>query len=198
MMLSFFFGGLLPVIAFTVVEEKYGTIWGIIAGMIFGGGEIIYEYFTQKKVSTITWGGNSLIIVLGAFSLFFKEGIWFKLQPAIMEFIFALVLWSSLLMKKSLLAAMAEKQGQQVPPIVEVFMKAMTFRIGLFLLFQAALATWAAFEWSTEAWALLKGVGFTGSFIVYMIFEAFYLRFRIKFYLRHLEKSKLIADDPSK
>ena len=31
-------GGLLPVIAFTVIEEVYGTLWGLIAGMVFGVG----------------------------------------------------------------------------------------------------------------------------------------------------------------
>jgi intracellular septation protein len=30
--LSLFFGGLLPVIAFTLIEEKYGVIAGLIAG----------------------------------------------------------------------------------------------------------------------------------------------------------------------
>ena len=34
---SFFFAGLLPVIAFTLIEEYYGTVAGLIAGMVFGG-----------------------------------------------------------------------------------------------------------------------------------------------------------------
>ena len=82
--LSLFFGGIFPVIAFTVIEERYGVVAGLIAGMVFGVGEIVYEFFSQRKVSTMTWIGNGLILVLGGISLFFKEGIWFKLQPAIL------------------------------------------------------------------------------------------------------------------
>ena len=89
---SLFFGGLLPIIAFTVIEEKYGIIAGLIAGMIFGLGEIIYEYITVKKVSTITWIGNGLILGLGGISLISNEGVWFKLQPAILEFGFFIFL----------------------------------------------------------------------------------------------------------
>ncbi|MFN7729461.1 MAG: hypothetical protein ACK5P7_09930 [Bdellovibrio sp.] len=38
-----FFGGLLPVIAFTLIEHFKGPVWGTIAGLIFGAGEVIYE-----------------------------------------------------------------------------------------------------------------------------------------------------------
>ena len=93
--LGLFFGGLLPVIAFTVIEEKYGIIAGLIAGMFFGFGEILFEILKYKKVQTITWIGNGLLIGLGAISLFSTEGIWFKLQPAIFEFGFFVFLFGS-------------------------------------------------------------------------------------------------------
>ena len=38
--LGLLFGGLLPVIAFTVIEERYGVIWGVISGMAFSVGEM--------------------------------------------------------------------------------------------------------------------------------------------------------------
>lgn len=174
--LSFFFGGLLPVIAFTVIEENYGVIAGLIAGMIFGVGEILFEMIKHRKVATMTWIGNGLLLALGGISLLSSEGIWFKLQPAIMEAAFALVLWGSCLMKKPLIVVMGEKQGQQFPDLLKRKLTGVTWRTGLFLALHAALATWAAFDWSTTHWALLKGVGFTLSFIMYLAAEVFYLR----------------------
>ena len=109
--LSLFFGGLLPVIAFTVIEDQYGPVYGTIAGMIFGFGEIIYEKWRYNQVSKMTWIGNALILFLGGISIISQDGIWFKLQPALFEAGFAIILWGSLVMGKSLLAAMAEKQG---------------------------------------------------------------------------------------
>lgn len=176
--LSFFFGGLLPVIAFTVIEEKYGTVAGIIAGMVFGGGEILWEAIAYRKVSAITWGGNALILILGAISLKANEGIWFKLQPSIMELVFAVVFIGSTLLGKPLLLSLAEKQGQKISEPMREFFPGLNIRIGIFFILHAALAAWAAFYWSTSAWAILKGVGFTVSFIVYMFAEMFWMRKR--------------------
>lgn len=174
--LGFFFGGLLPVIAFTVIEEMYGVVAGLIAGMIFGCGEICFELYKYKKIQKITLIGNGLLIGLGLVSLLSAEGIWFKLQPAIMEAVFAVVLGASVILKKPLLVFLAEQQGHQFPEIIKSKMTGITIRISLFFAVHAVLATWAALEWSTTNWALLKGVGLTVSFIVYLIIEGFFLR----------------------
>lgn len=193
---SLLLGGILPVVVFTVLEEKYGTLWGLVGGMILGGGEIVYEWVSRKKVDTITWIGNGLLIGMGIFSLWTNEGIWFKLQPAIIEAFMAVVLIGSVILGKPFMAMMAEKQKMfdQVPAeLHEVFRKnfsGMTFRIGVFFLIHAALATWAALYWSSKAWALLKGVGFTGSMILYMVAEVFVMRLSI------LKQRKAVAKSP--
>ncbi|WP_413560538.1 inner membrane-spanning protein YciB [Bdellovibrio sp. HCB209] len=174
--MAVFFAGLLPVIAFTVIEDQYGTIAGLIAGMVFGVGEICYELYKYKKVQKITWIGNGLLLGLGGISLISDEGIWFKLQPAIMEGIFAIALWFSVAIKKPLIVVLAEQQGQKLPDFVKARMNGMTFRMGVFFAIHTGLAIWAALYWSTNAWALLKGVGLTVSLIVYMLLEVLFIR----------------------
>jgi intracellular septation protein len=172
--------GILPVVIFTLIEEYYGTEWGLIAGLIFGFVEIMWEYSREKKVSGVTWFGNGMLFVLGGVALLTKEGLWFKLQPAILELVFALFLWGSIIIKKPVMLLMLEKQKMQVPEILKTKINGMSFRIGLFLMAHAILATWAALYWSTQAWALLKGIGFTFSFILYMFLEAIFLRQQLK------------------
>ncbi len=178
--LAFFFGGLLPVIAFTVIEDQYGTVAGIVAGMVFGLGEVAYEYFRLKKVSPITWIGNLLILVLGGISLVSSEGLWFKLQPALFEAFFAVFLWGSVLFKKNILLMMAEKQGQKIPEKLHSKMNAITVRLGFFFAVHTGLAIWAALSWTTAQWALLKGLGLTVSFVIYMILEMIFLRLSLR------------------
>ncbi|WP_413568308.1 inner membrane-spanning protein YciB [Bdellovibrio sp. HCB117] len=173
---SLFFAGLLPVIAFTLIEEYYGTVAGLIAGMVFGVGEISYELYKYKKVSKITWFGNGMLLVLGGISLISSEGLWFKLQPAIMEGVFALALWGSVVIGKPLLVYLAEQQGHQFPDFIKDKMKGITVRSGLFFAIHTGLAIWAALAWSTSAWALLKGLGVTISFVLYLIMEGILLR----------------------
>ncbi|MFN3453857.1 MAG: inner membrane-spanning protein YciB [Pseudobdellovibrio sp.] len=177
--LSLLFGGVLPVIAFTVIEEYYGITAGLIAGLIFGLGELIYEYVRYKKISTMTWVGNGSLLILGAISLWLNEGIWFKLQPAILEFFMFLFLIGSWFLKKPFLKLMIEKQNPESPHIIKDSMSGITLRLGFFFLIHTLIAVHAAFYWSTEAWAILKGVGLTLSMILYMVIEMYFIKKRL-------------------
>jgi len=174
--LMLFFGGILPLVGYGIIEDQYGPLWGTVAGMVLGVGEIIFEYYRYKTVSKLTWGSNALILIMGAISIFTNEGLWFKLQPTLLELVFAFLLWGSVLMKKNLFLAMAEKQGTQIPDIVKPRMNGLCLRLGVFMCVHAALNVWAALYWSTAAWIFLKGIGLTVSMILYMIIEAVFLR----------------------
>ncbi len=179
-MLSLFFGGLLPIIAFTVIEDKYGIFYGLIAGLFFGGAEIIYELARYKKVSQMTLISNGLILIMGSVSLFLNDGIWFKLQPAIFEFGFFIFLFVTWILKKPFLKSIIEKQNPEAPDFFKNKLSGITFRLSLFFLIQSIIATYAAFYWSTEAWAILKGVGLFVSMTIYMAIEMFWIRLSLK------------------
>ncbi len=180
------FGGLLPIIAFTVIEEVYGVVAGLIAGMVFGVGEILYEWIKFRRVQAMTWIGNGMLLGLGTISLFTQEGVWFKLQPAFLELGFAILLIGSRILKRPLLWEMAQKQGSipahahpEIFMIMKNGMAGLTWRLGVFFALHSALAVWAALYWSTEAWAWLKGVGVTVSMLVYGVVEMAVLRYSI-------------------
>lgn len=179
---SLLLGGILPVVLFTVIEEYFGIVWGLVAGMVSALFEVIWEWRKQGKVDGITWFGSGAMLVLGGVSLLTKEGFWFRMQPALLEGVMAAALIGSVGIGKPLLIAMARKQGtlDKVPPhILPMFenrMRGLTFRVGLFFLAHAVLATWAALHWSVAAWAALKGIGLTVSLFVYMGIEVLFMR----------------------
>lgn len=177
---TLFFGGIVPIVLFTLIEEYYGVVWGLISALVWGIGEIAFELYKNKKVEKITWISNGLIIFLGLISLFTQEGIWFKLQPAIIELGMTLFLWGSILMKKPFLIVMAEQQKVNLPAELLKEFPGLTIRLGLFFLLHAILATWAALYWSTTAWALLKGIGLTASMIIYLLAEVLVIKLKIK------------------
>jgi intracellular septation protein len=191
MIKSLLLGGILPVVAFTLIEEWYGTLWGLVAGMVFGFGEILWEWKTQGKVDSFTWFGNGMLIVLGGLSLFTQEGIWFKMQPALLEFLMMGMLWGSVILNRPLFLIMAQKQGvfpkdfdQKMNPAIAELLKqsfrGLTLRLGVFFAIQGGLAVWAALYWSTAVWAALKGIGLTISLIAYLGLEILLLRTRIR------------------
>lgn len=177
---TFLLGGLLPVVLFTVVEEYYGPVWGVVAAMIFGVAELVYEKFWLGKIEQITLWSNGLVLGLGAVSIFAGEGIWFKMQPTILEIGLAAFLAGFEFRGKSFFAMMAEKQGRPFPPQIRTAFKGITYRLCVFLLLHAALSAWAAVHWTTAQWAMLKGLGFTLSLLVYMAAEMLLLQRRFR------------------
>src|SRR4051794_18634466 len=97
-------GGLLPAIAFTVIDDPFGPLWGLVAGVIFCVSESAYEWIKHRKVDAFTWAGNGMLLVLGGVSLATNEGIWFKLQPAIIEGVTAVIFCGSVVLGKPVMA----------------------------------------------------------------------------------------------
>lgn len=176
-LLLFLFGGLLPVISFALVEEYYGVLWGCVAGMVFGIGEILYEKIALKTVSGITWFSNALILILGGLSLISEDGIWFKLQPALVLLCFGAIVVGSSIINRPLLTAMALKQRPDLPLAALEMLTGLNFRVGILFLALAGLSTWAAYSWSTEAWAFLKSFGVLIILVLYIVGETLIRRF---------------------
>lgn len=175
---SLLLGGVLPVIAFTLIEEWKGPLWGTVAGLGFGALEIIYEWRKEGKVSAITWIANGMIFGLGLISVFTQDGIWFKLQPALLVLGMAFVFWGTSFLGRPLLIELAQKQNQNLPPLAIEFMKTLNVRLGFFFVGLSALSVYAAFYWSTTEWAALKGVGSPLLMIAYLVLEILWFRFR--------------------
>lgn len=172
-------GGVLPIAAFTLVEQIYGTWGGLIAGLVFGLGEVIFEFQQTRRVQAITWISTGLILVLGSISLLDDNPVFFKLQPAILTFVFAIALWVSHWMKKPLLLMFALKTNPHLPPHAVQALFGMNFRFGFVALALGLISVHAAYQWSTAAWAILKAVGFPVALVLFMLIEVFFLRRRI-------------------
>lgn len=173
---TFLLGGLLPVLAFTIVENVYGAAAGVIAGIVFGVGELIYEYSTLRKLSWITIMSNALIVVLGGLSLVENSGAFFKLQPAILFMVFALFVVGSSLVKKPFLVAMARKQRPDLPETALAHMSGLNLRMGICLFGIGLIGVHAAFFWSTAAWATFKAVGAPALMVGYMVLDMLIVR----------------------
>lgn len=170
------FGALLPILAFTWLEESYGLFWGLVGAMAFSVVEILVEYWREKRISLLSGVTFLAIMILGGISLLAQDGVWYKLQPAIFEFGMAMVILVFGFRGKPFLLWMMEQQGQSPPDFLRKRFVGISWRLAVFFLLQAAVTAWAAFFWSSSNWALVKGVGFFGSFVLYFGIEIFLLR----------------------
>lgn len=173
-------GGILPVVIFTVIEDRYGAKAGVYATFVYAVGEILYEKIRLKKIEKMTLWFNGLILGLGSISILADDGIWFKLQPAIIEVIFFVMLFWSSRKGKPFLLALAEKQNPNLDERGREFLRAINFRLSFFFLGHAIVATWAAISWPTSYWAALKAVGLPITLVIYMLAEIVVLRRKVR------------------
>ncbi|MGZ3685858.1 MAG: inner membrane-spanning protein YciB, partial [Bdellovibrionota bacterium] len=146
--------------------------------IVFGGGEILWEYRRFGKVQGITWLSNALVLVLGLLSIWENNGVFFKLQPAIFMVVFAGIFLGSSALNRPFLVETAKKQNPNIPPEILLRFKGVNTRLGFVFIALAVLCVYSAVYWSTAAWATLKGVGLPVLTSAYMLIEIVIIRFR--------------------
>lgn len=171
---------LFPVVLFTVVEEWGGLTWALALSVLYAVLELGWEWIRFQKCSGLSIFSNAMVVGLSIVSYFTQDGLWFKLQPAILELVMAILLIGSFILKKPMLIVMMEQQGHQVTPTMRQFFNGLTLRMGVFFILQACLATFASLHWSTETWALLKSVGILVMMVAYMLIEIIIFRWRLQ------------------
>lgn len=170
---------LFPIILFTVVEERGGLQWALIFSIIYAIGEISWELWRFRRISGMTFFSNVMVVGLSLVSYYTQDGLWFKLQPAILEVVMAFMLIGSFVLKKPMLVIMMKQQGHQVTSEMSGFFGGLTFRLGLFFLGQAGIATFASIYCSTEVWAFLKSIGILIMMAVYMFIEIMVFKWKL-------------------
>ena len=152
-------------------EEIYGTKAGLIAGLVLAFGEIGYEWKTLGRPQNITILVNALVLVLGALSLLESDPVFFKLQPAILVFVFAGVLIVSSFLKKPFLVDLMKKQRPDLNETGVVLLHGLNLRMGIALIAAGLVGVYAAFSWPTAWWATYKAVGVPVFVIGYMFLD---------------------------
>ncbi len=170
----------LPVGVFILIEALYGTVAGVFAGAAFGVGEIAYEYWKNGHVGRLTIVSNLLVVGLGGVSLYEDTGAFFKLQPAILFFVFAAALVGSSFFGRPLLVLLAQKQRPDLPPQAVALLRGFNIRMGFCLAVIGAIGAYGAFYWSTAVWAMFKAVGAPLLMVLYALIDFGILRWRMR------------------
>jgi intracellular septation protein len=164
------FTAFLPLVLFWAVEEFLGLKAALIVGCIAAVGELAWERIKRGRVSFVTWASNLLVLGLGAISYFMDSGVFFKLQPAVMEIAMAVMMVATRLRGGEPFLLRMFREGPVIDPgrrdaalANEAFvarLRVMDLRMTIFLIIHGLAVAWAAIWASSRVWILLKGVLF--------------------------------------
>jgi isopentenyldiphosphate isomerase/intracellular septation protein A len=180
--------GFFPILIFLIAELVYGTMVGIVVALVVGMLELVYFYLKNKTIEKFILFDIGLLVLFGAISLVLKNDFFFKLKPAVLEFILVIVLAIHGFTNKPLLLLLGKRYMPDIKlhPVQEKQLQLMTRIIAGILLLHVLLIIWSAEYASREMWAFISG----GLFyvIVALIFGGQWL------YMRFI-KNKVVLPD---
>lgn len=172
--------GLLPLVVFWLVEDHWGTVAGLLAAMVWGVGEVLYEKIFLKEIQSITWISTLLVLVFGALGLLLDNSSIFKFQPVILEAGTVVLLIGTMFQQEPFMLKMAQKAypdkfipGTHAFEIQKILIKRTTWLLVVSLVAHCIVMAYAALYMDTGTWIFWKSIGLF--VIVVPFFGAYYL-----------------------
>lgn len=165
--------GFLPLFAFIIADEIWGTRVGLIIAIASGVIELAYYWFKDRKFDKFILFDTLLIIALGVVSIVLENDVFFKIKPALIGVLMCAVLGVSAFTPTNILWNMSRRymKGMELNDFqYKQFRK--NLRV-LFWLFSGytLLVFYSVWFMSKEAWAFISGGLFYILFGVYFLFE---------------------------
>ena len=163
---------MLPLIVFIIVDALFNNIRvSIISAIVFATGQVAFFYVKTGRVDWFIFLDVGLILGLGIIAILFKNEMFFKVKPAIVEaaaIIFFLVLiFSPDQFLLDYFGRMMPK-GKVLNPAAIGLMKTMLVWMSVYILLHIGAVLYTALYSSRKLWALVSGPGFYVLFIPIM------------------------------
>ena len=164
--------GFLPIIIFIVVDEIWGTLYGLIVAIAVGLIELVYSYIKERKIDRFVILDVGLLVALGAVSIALDNEIFFKLKPGIISLLMTGMIGFSSFSKHNILLQMSQRYMKQIQmnPYQVWEMQQSMKRIFWVMLVYSVAAIASSFVEIKEVWSFINGAGM---FVVMGIFFAF-------------------------
>jgi len=149
-------------ISYFATRDILLATWWLVGG---SAAALLVGWIFERRVAPLPLIAGVAAIIFGGLTLVFEDEMWVKVKPTVLNLMFAGFLLGGRLMGKQPLKTVL---GEMIQLPDDAWRK-LSWRYGLFFLFQAALNEVVWRTQSTEVWALLR---FPGLQITSLIFSA--------------------------
>jgi intracellular septation protein len=177
---------LFPVILFFVTFKIYGIYAATAAAIIATFAQIGWMWLRHRKVDSMLWTSLVIIVLLGGATLVFQDEAFIKWKPTVLYWLFAVVLWLSVVFfRKNLIEALLAKQ-MALPTAV---WRKLNMSWIVFFILMGAINIHVAFNYSVDTWVNFKLFGSVGLMLVFVVMQATIL----SRYMQHPENAEIAA-----
>ncbi|WP_162906685.1 inner membrane-spanning protein YciB [Algihabitans albus] len=132
---------------------------------------VIASWAVARAIPWLPLFAAAILGVFGGLTLAFEDDIWLKIRPTVMQVIFAVALYGSLLLGKPLLKLMINRAFAMPDPAWRV----MTLRFALFFLVMAVLNEVVWRTQSTDFWVTFDTIGQMGINFIFAMSQLPYM-----------------------
>lgn len=157
----------LPLLIFVLAEdfldghfpEAEATRYALFLGIGMGLLQAIYIFVKEKRLDRMVLMDTALIVLMGSISLISGDDIFFKLKPALVQFVSVIILAVPAFLEPNLLVLMSGRvmQGIEIQDEQLKAMQKSAKGLVIFLLLHTCLILYAAFYLSKGDWAFISG-----------------------------------------
>jgi len=165
-----------PLILFFGAYKLYGIYVATSVAIVASLGQVAWFWFRNRRFETIHLITLSVILVFGGMTLIFRDDVFIKWKPTIVNWLFAvIVLGSQFLGKRTVLERLLGQQMALPAPI----WKKVNLSWGLFFLVSGALNLYIAFffrthlddQIRTDFWVNFKVFGLLGLTLTFSVVQ---------------------------
>lgn len=162
------FFGILPLIAFAVIDSFAGLKAGLISALIFAILETVYSLIQFGTLDWLTLFSVAMVMVFALISFKTHDAIFIKLQPVFLGICFGLFFLAMEIIGKPLLLTMLDKYHELIPDAMRAALNMSNVRtligkvswlLGFGFIFHAGLVAYAAFRLNKWWWLIIRGLG---------------------------------------
>ncbi len=169
--------GLLPLVLFVIIDIYQDSKKGIYAAIGLSFLIVIYCYIKTQYWDWLIFGEFLLLFFMGFISLRLNDSKYFKLQPAVLAAVFALVFTVFQLMGRPLLIELIPHLVQLNPRFSQIYENAQTMALlsrishGIIYLFiiHGSATAYAAIFWSSKVWLGVRLAFYPGMIILWLL-----------------------------
>ena len=157
-----------PLLIFAIIDSLGNQKAALISAIAIAAGEFILSYYLIDAIDWTSVISVLLVVGLACLSLYKKDTIHFKLQPAIVAAVVGVLFLGSYLLGKPFLFEMMVKYKSILPeaqrgmiemPQTQVWLDLVTLYGGILFILHAAFMVWVAYKCSNWFWVISRIVG---------------------------------------
>ncbi len=179
--------GFIPLFAFILADEIWGTRTGLLVAIGFGIVELAWYWFKDRKFDKFILFDTLLIVALGVVSIVLENEVFFKLKPALIGVLMCAILGVSAFTPSNILLNMSKRylKGMELnDQQYQQFRRNLKIMFWLFTGY-TLLVFYSVWFMSKEAWVFISG----GLF--YILFGAYFLCEFARSYVRRKKQEPI-------